>query len=297
MKKSAQNTVVTEGKNDYNKSKITHEEAGDMVAISAETKDIGEDLRMIAGFRLLDDDFMTMVFDKNIEATELLLKVILGRNDIKVIEVVAQREYKNPVTGGRSITLDIYAEDSEGKVYDIEVQRADAGADVHRARFHSSMIDTKMLKEKQKFKEIHDSYVIFITENDVMDMGLPLYHVERTITETGKFFNDGSHIIYVNGSYKNDEDPVGRLMHDFRCTSAVDMFYPELAKPVRHFKETEGGQKAMCKAMEDRIEKERIEVLTKNIENLMDTMRWTAEQAMSALKVSDEDKEVLLKKF
>ena len=297
MKKSAQNTVVTEGKNDYNKSEITHEEAGDMVSISAETKDIGEDLRMIAGFRLLDDDFMTMVFDKNIEATELLLKVILGRNDIKVIEVVAQREYKNPVTGGRSITLDIYAEDSEGKVYDIEVQRADAGADAHRARFHSSMIDTKMLKEKQKFKEIHDSYVIFITENDVMDMGLPLYHVERTITETGKLFNDGSHIIYVNGSYKNDEDPVGRLMHDFRCTSAVDMFYPELAKPVRHFKETEGGQKAMCKAMEDRIEKERIEVLTKNIENLMDTMRWTAEQAMSALKVSDEDKEVLLKKF
>ena len=53
----------------------------------------------------------------------------------------------------------------------------------------------------------------------------------------------------------------------------------------------------MCKAMEDRIEKERIGVLTKNIVNLMDTMRWTAEQAMSALKVSDEDKEALLKKF
>ena len=297
MKKSAQNTVVTEGKNDYNKSKITHKEAGDMVAISAETKDIGEDLRMIAGFRLLDDDFMTMVFDKNIEATELLLKVILGRNDIKVIEVVAQREYKNPVTGGRSITLDIYAEDSEGKVYDIEVQRADAGADVHRARFHSSMIDTKMLKEKQKFKEIHDSYVIFITENDVMDMGLPLYHVERTITETGKFFNDGSHIIYVNGSYKNDEDPVGRLMHDFRCTSAVDMFYPELAKPVRHFKETEGGQKAMCKAMEDRIAKERVQVLTRSIEKLTKNLNMTVEQAMSVLDISDEDRESLIQKF
>ena len=42
------------------------------------------------------------------------------------------------------------------------------GADAHRARFHSSMLDTKMLdtkmlKAKQKFKELHDSYVIFIT--------------------------------------------------------------------------------------------------------------------------------------
>ena len=151
----------------------------------------------------------------------------------KVIEVVAQREYKNPVTGGRSIKLDIYARDSDGKVYDIEVQNDDAGADIHRARFHSSMLDTKMLKEKQKFKEIHDSYVIFITARDVMRAGLPLYHVNRTVEETGTYFGDGSHIIYVNGSYKDDDDPVGRLMHDFRCLSPVDMFYPILAKQVK----------------------------------------------------------------
>ena len=139
-----------------------------------------------------------------------------------------RREYKSPITDGRSIELDIYAEDKEGKIYDIEVQRADSGADVHRARFHSSMLDTKMLKAKQKFKEIHDSYVIFITENDYMKKGLPLYHVERVVQETQKLFGDGSHIIYVNGSYKNDDDPIGKLMHDFRCTRSVDMFYNEL---------------------------------------------------------------------
>lgn len=214
-----------------------------------------EELRAIAKLRLLDDDLMTLVFDKNIEATELLLNIILQRDDMKVIEVVAQREYKNPMTGGRSITIDIYAQDAEDKIYDIEVQRSDRGADVHRARFHSSMIDTKMLKEKQDFKQIHDSYVIFITENDVVGAGLSLYHVDRMIKETGKNFGDGSHIIYVNGSYKNDEDPVGKLMHDFRCTSSVDMFYPLLAKQVRYFKETEGGRKIMCKTFEDLAEK------------------------------------------
>lgn len=260
-----------------------------------------EDLKMLAGFTLLDDDFMTIVFDRNIEATELVLNVIFGRNDMKVIEVVAQREYKNPVTGGRSIQLDIYARDSDGKVYDIEVQNDDAGADIHRARFHSSMLDTKMLKEKQKFKEIHDSYVIFITKNDYMKMGLPMYHVERTVQETGTLFGDGSHIIYVNGSYKDDADPVGKLMHDFRCTSAVDMFYQELAKSVRHFKETEGGQNQVCKAMEERIDrerdKERIETLFAAVKNLMEAMKMTAEQAMTILKISDADKVVLAKRF
>lgn len=95
---------------------------------------------------------------------------------------------------------------------------------MHRVRFHSSMVDSKMLKAGQDFKEIKDSYVIFISENDVMGARLPLYHIERTIQETGEMFEDGSHILYVNGSYKDDNDPVDRLMHYFRCVSSVDMF-------------------------------------------------------------------------
>jgi hypothetical protein len=242
-----------------------------------------EDLRLLAGFRLLDDSFMTVVFDRNIEATEFLLNTILGRSDMKVLEVVAQREYKNPITGGRSITLDIYAEDSEGKVYDIEVQRADDGADVHRARFHSSMLDTKLLKEKQRFKEIHDSYVIFITENDYMKLGLPMYHVERTVQESGTLFGDGSHIIYVNGSYKNDSDPVGKLMHDFRCTSAADMLCPELAESVRHFKETEGGRSQVCKAVEEFSAKIAVEMVNEEKNSIAVKMLKAGKYAMEEI--------------
>lgn len=83
-----------------------------------------------------------------------------------------------------------------------------------------------------------------------MGKGLPLYHVERIIQEMKERFEDGSHIIYVNGSYKNDDDPVGKLMHDFRCTSSIDMFYDELKNTVKYFKETEGERRQMCKVME-----------------------------------------------
>ena len=51
-------------------------------------------LKAIAELSLLDDNLMTLVFDRNIEATELLLKVILQRNDLKVLEVVGQRNTK-----------------------------------------------------------------------------------------------------------------------------------------------------------------------------------------------------------
>ena len=264
-----------------------------------------ETLEAIGKLCLLDDNLMTLVFDRNIEATELLLNIILQRNDLKVLEVVAQREYKNPLPGGRSITIDVYAKDGDGKVYDIEVQRASSGADVHRARFHSSMIDTKMLQSRQEFKEIHDSYVVFITASDVIGAGHSLYHINRVIEETGGYFGDGSHIIYANGSYKDDNDPVGKLMHDFRCLSSVDMFYPVLAKQVKYFKETEGGQEIMCQVFEELAEKRaeivreetRIETLFNSVKGLMASMKWTVEQAMSAMNVSEGDQTILKAKF
>ena len=70
------------------------------------------------------------------------------------------------MTGARSICLDAYAEDSTGKKYDMEVQRSDNGADPHRARYHSSVMDVENLDEKQDYRDLPDTYVIFITEKD-----------------------------------------------------------------------------------------------------------------------------------
>lgn len=248
---------------------------------------------------------MSIVFDRNIEATEFLLNTILERDDIEVLEVIGQREYKNAVIGGRSIRIDIFARDSTGKIYDIEVQQSDEGADVHRARFNSSMIDTRMLKEGQKFKELHESYVIFIARNDVMGSELPLYHIDRVVKETGLPFGDGSHIIYVNGSYKNEHDPIGKLVRDLNCKKSKDAYYPILAKQLHYFKETKGGRAIMCKAVEElagkwaarSAEESRLETIVGNLKSIMKSMSFTLEQAMDVLELSEEDRSVLLKRF
>lgn len=264
--------------------------------------------QLIDSLTLFDDDLMAMVFDGNTEATELLLRIILKQDDIKVISVVGQRELENPIVNGRNIRLDIAAQDHTGRYFDVEVQRNSEGAHFRRARFHSSMLDVRMLKEKQKFKELRDSYVIFITEKDTVGAGLPLYHVDRKIDETGEVFPDGSHIIYVNGSYAGN-DPIGKLVHDFRSEKSEDMFYEELSKGVKHFKETEGGRKAMCEAVaayvnqkaeeiaEEKAEEKRIDTLLDSVKNLMQSMKLTADQAMAALKISQDDRIVLAKRL
>ena len=88
------------------------------------------------------------------------------------------------------------------------------------------------------------------TENDVLKAGLPIYHIERTVQETGVIFQDQAHIIYVNSQIK-DETALGKLMHDFFCTDSKDMYYPVLADRVWYFKENEKGVTTMCRAMED----------------------------------------------
>ena len=116
--------------------------------------------------------------------------------------------------GSRNVTFDVLAKDNTGKRYNIEVQRSSAGADTRRARYHSASIDVDSLSSGQTFKELLDSYVIFMTEKDVLKGQEPIYHINRSIAETTEIFDDGAHIIYVNASYQNVQTSLGKLIHD-----------------------------------------------------------------------------------
>ncbi|RKI39720.1 nuclease [bacterium D16-51] len=207
-----------------------------------------EDLQRLRGFRLLDDDFLTRCFEGDTASIELVLQIVLEKPDLKVLDVHTQVFVANLLN--RSVRLDILATDSTGAKLNVEVQRSDKGAGRKRARYNSSIMDANLLKKGEDFDKLPETWVIFITENDVMGKGLPLYPIERCFLGTGERFEDGSHILYVNGAYRSDT-PIGKLMHDFSCTDAADMYYGTLADRVRFFKESKEGIEIMCQAMED----------------------------------------------
>ena len=194
----------------------------------------------------------------------------------------------------RNVVLDVFAADADGKNYDIEIQRSDFGADRKRARFLSGVLDSRMLKSGEDFSKLNESYVIFITEHDVIGTGLPMVHIERTITELQECFNDGNHMIYVNGAYKNDSSDIGRLMHDFRCTSSVDMFYDVLKNGMVHFKETEGGREAVCKAIETYGEQKEMLGVVRLGRKLGWSEERIADELMEMFKISAETAKKLL---
>ena len=207
-----------------------------------------EDLARLRQLRLIDDDFFSKCFDNDTACVQLVLQIVLDKPDLNVVDVRTQVFVENLLN--RSVRLDVLATDSEGRKFNIEIQRSDKGAGRKRARYNSSMMDVNLLEKGNDFEALPETYVIFITENDVIGLGEAIYEIERCFVKSGKRFGDGSHILYVNGSYR-DDSPVGKLMHDFSCTDPSDMCYNVLADRARFFKESKEGIAVMCKVLDD----------------------------------------------
>lgn len=135
-------------------------------------------------------------------------------------------------------------------MYDLEIQRANAGADVHRARYHASCMDVENLDEGQDYDELPETNVIFITENDLFKKGIPFYPIERINMMTDEPFSDDEHILYVNGSYR-DNTAIGMLMHDFCCSDPDDMHDGPLQDAARYYKEDLKGVSYMCTVFDE----------------------------------------------
>lgn len=203
-------------------------------------------LERIQALRLIDDDFMTAVFSGDNKLTEFLLRILLRRTDLKVKRSMTQKEMHNIF--GRSVRLDIFAEDTLGKQYNVEIQRAEKGADYRRVRLIQSAIDNHTLKKGDSYTDLPETYIIFITEKDIKGTDKPFYEVKKTIDED--LYDDGTHIVFVNGEYRENDD-IGKLMHDFFEPNASKMFFNEIADRVRFFKQQDKGVTKVCRIVEE----------------------------------------------
>ena len=216
-----------------------------------QTNEVGQDSeikQVIRSLCMMNNRFMNFMLDDNKKAAQVFLRVILGDDKIKVKNVRIQSFIQNIY--GHSSQLDILAQDSQGRYFNVEVQRSDEGAPARRARFYSSILDTHFLQPGKLYEELPDAYVIFITENDVLHDNLPLYNIRRRIDENAKCFEDGSRIIYVN-SQRRDDTALGKLMQDLYCTEPKNLHYHEFAERMEFLKYSKEGEEKMTDVIEE----------------------------------------------
>ena len=216
-----------------------------------QTTEVGQNSeikQVIGSLCMMNNRFMNFMLDDNKKAAQVFLRVILGDDKIKVRNVRIQSFIQNIY--GHSSQLDILAQDSKGRYFNVEVQRSDEGAPARRARFYSSILDTHFLQPGKLYEELPDTYVIFITENDVLHDNLPLYNIRRRIDENAKCFEDGSRIIYVN-SQRRDDTALGKLMQDLYCTEPKNLHYHEFAERMEFLKYSKEGEEKMTDVIEE----------------------------------------------
>ena len=102
------------------------------------------------------------------------------------------------------------------------------------SRIYFFIFDT--LKKGEKFSKLPESYVIFITDKDVLGEGEQLYQIERVIRKSGNLFKDGSHILYFNTS-RQDDNALGKLARDFKEANPKEIQSDVLSHRVSSLKD------------------------------------------------------------
>lgn len=244
-----------------------------------------KDLERLEKMRPMDDDLMREIFRNNIPLAQFVLRIMTGMDDLIITSEETQYDLEH-LLGARSICLDVFATDSQGRKFNLEIQRSDRGASPKRARYHSSAIDVEFLKSKQDFVKLPITYVIFITESDVRGANRPIYVFERMDTVSGEPFGDDEHIIFVNGAYNNpdDQSDLAKLIHDFACRNDEDMYFDLIAESTRFYKKTEKGVSHMCKLMEDMRNDEKIIIAVKLLKRGKESFEEIAEDSGLSLE-------------
>ena len=162
---------------------------------------------------VFSDDFM---FGKVMEDKELcreVLECLLQQPVGELTELKTQREFRF-TSEGKPIRLDIYNEDSDGRIYDAEMENLNhKTVEQHqlprRSRFYQGAIDIDFMNKKFSYKVLPESRVIFICTFDPFGHGLSRYTFRERCDENPELcLDDGTEKVFYNCKYEGEDVPV-----------------------------------------------------------------------------------------
>ena len=185
------------------------------------------------------DDLMFRKMAEHKEFCEEILRVILGDYELVVTDNMQQFDIKN--LQGRSVVLDAKCITGDGRYINIEVQKANDDNHLKRVRYNASVLTANVTETGKQFEFVPDICIIFISAFDLFKGNLPLYHVVKTVKETGQVIEDGLNEVYVNAAV-DDGSKLAKLMKVFTKNDVYDEAdFPVTSEIKARFKKDEGG--------------------------------------------------------
>ena len=164
-----------------------------------------------------------------------MLQRILGVK-IRKIEYIEAEKTILTLKDAKDIRLDVYLEDNEDTVYDIECQMTDTHELPKRSRYYQSQIDGSLIDKGYHYSKLKRSYVIFICTFDPFEKGRHVYDFTRRCEgDHGLELKDETHVIFLNTTgVRNDCSKKLRNFLDHMNGRKVenDSFIEEIDKSV-----------------------------------------------------------------
>ena len=146
------------------------------------------------------DDFMfCKILQNNPDVCKELTELILGRRIGNFVEPEAQKAVKI-TADGHGVRFDVYFEDDQDTVFDIEMQQQNTENLPKRTRYYQGMIDLNLLKSGAKYEKLSNSYIVFISlKNPYEKIGLHKYSFRNICVEKPELeMGDGANKIFLS---------------------------------------------------------------------------------------------------
>ena len=183
----------------------------------------------------LTNDFIFFRVMQNEELCKKLLEVILKAKIKKLKYHEAQKFFKKTYMS-KGIKLDVYIEDDENTVYDVEMQARTDKNLPKRSRYYQGLIDVEKTRKATDYQKLKKSYIIFICPKDAFDKGKPIYTFENICIEDGHTrLEDGAVKIFLNASAydKAEDEDIKAFLSYINDEIPTDEFTKELDEEVK----------------------------------------------------------------
>ena len=152
------------------------------IFVSGTTKYTEKELNYISRMCPMNDAMMQVMFEDNVELVEYILRLMTGIHDLTVLRMETQKNINGSLLY-KSVRFDVYAVDSVGRKYNLEIQNKPSGAPGDRARYYMGMMDTHSVKKGEEEIILPQTYVIFIVTSTSYEIRKPLYHFIEEIAQ------------------------------------------------------------------------------------------------------------------
>ena len=213
-----------------------------------------EQKALVRRMNVIDDQFFQKIAEDT-EVCEELLRILLDKPDLEIIEAHTQR--KLPNLQARAVILDALCKDVAGNLFNIEVQKDDKKRDHSKAeeyqkrvRFNLASMDTAFAEKGSEFHNLPDLYAVFISQIDPFGEHHAAYHVKLSLAETETTVYNGINEIYVNTAAK-DGTLIAELMQYFENSNGINPKFEKLSYRVEHFKNDETEVTTMASVFDE----------------------------------------------